>query len=370
MMLTVNVSKQQLESLYVGQGLTIRQCAEVLGLPTSGGISWRLRKYGIAARPQLQVDKFHGGAKPREKHKVTVHCAYCGRKLERYPSLIQERNFCNFACKGEWQRKEILGQCFGMLTVTEPAGKDGHNHLLWKCACECGGEKVVNSSALLGGLVKSCGCQRHPKGELNHKWKGGKCIEVKCANPGCGNTKLVFPGHKKAYGYFFCSETCKGEYRSKLIRGENHPKWKPRIETACAYCGESLTITATRNRLYAKSFCNVACQGKWISENKVADNNPNWRGGKSFEPYPITWNFRLREAIRNRDGRMCQVCGKAENGERLAIHHIDYDKKNIVPENLVALCHTCHCKTNSNREGWREFFSLLMEFPDRQQIAV
>ncbi len=50
MRLTVNVTKQQLESLYNGQGLTVRQCANALGLPTHGGISWRLKKYGIAAR--------------------------------------------------------------------------------------------------------------------------------------------------------------------------------------------------------------------------------------------------------------------------------------------------------------------------------
>lgn len=54
----MDITKEQLEDLYIKQGLTVRQCAEVVGLPTHGGIVWRLNKFGIKARPQLQVDKF------------------------------------------------------------------------------------------------------------------------------------------------------------------------------------------------------------------------------------------------------------------------------------------------------------------------
>jgi 5-methylcytosine-specific restriction endonuclease McrA len=60
--------------------------------------------------------------------------------------------------------------------------------------------------------------------------------------------------------------------------------------------------------------------------------------------------------IRNRDGRKCLVCGIGENGLRHDVHHIDYDKRNIVPENLVTLCHSCHMKTIYNREPWKAFF--------------
>jgi hypothetical protein len=343
--------------------------------------SWRLKKFGIASRPgKFQAGNQSGGnvgkngvdANGWKGGKQVVPCTQCGKRLERFPSLIRENNFCNFVCRGEWQQPDLSGKRFGLLTAVQQAKRDSHNHIQWQCLCECGGEKTVRTGDLISGLVKSCGCMAHPKGEANHKWTGGKNIEVMCANPGCNNTKMVYPCHKKAYGHFFCSDKCKGEYRSKVIRGENHPKWKPRIEVSCAFCGENLTITATRKRLYGKSFCNVDCQGKWISENKAGSNNANWRGGKSFEPYPTTWNFRLREAIRDRDGRECQVCGKAENGERLAVHHIDYEKTNIAPENLVALCHTCHCKTVTNRDQWQAFFISQRDGlrTGMQQIAV
>jgi hypothetical protein len=97
--------------------------------------------------------------------------------------------------------------------------------------------------------------------------------------------------------------------------------------------------------------------GKWRSENGHGPQNGNWRGGLSFEPYPVTWNHKLREMIRERDGRTCQACGEKENGTRLAVHHIDYDKANVEQQNLVSLCHKCHVKTNGCREEWVKFFS-------------
>lgn len=92
-------------------------------------------------------------------------------------------------------------------------------------------------------------------------------------------------------------------------------------------------------------------------------NNGQWKGGISFEPYPTTWNFRLREAIRDRDGRKCRACGVLENGKRHHVHHVDYCKENILPDNLVSLCNSCHGKTNSNHSQWQEFFTQQNQTP-------
>lgn len=358
----MNVTKHQLENLYVGQGLTVRQCAAALGLPTSGGISWRLKKFGIPARPQLQVDKFHGGAHPREKHRVTVLCMQCGEHLRKYPSKTHDKNFCNHACKGEWRRQNLSGKRFGLLTVVRMGERDRWNHIQWECLCDCGGKKTTRTANLLNGSVASCGCLNHKTGKANPRWKGGK-IDIKCANPSCSKMKCVWPSQDGIYEKRFCSIKCYGEYAasSGIRRGENSPRFVERLKVHCAYCGETLVKTATSKRLYAMSFCGRDCRSKWNAANYLAHKNPNWRGGKSFEPYPTTWNFRLREAIRDRDGRSCQICGMAENGKRLAVHHIDYDKKNIAPRNLISLCHLCHCKTNSKRDYWQAFFEEQRE---------
>ena len=84
----------------------------------------------------------------------------------------------------------------------------------------------------------------------------------------------------------------------------------------------------------------------------------NWRGGISFNPYPLGWNKTHREQIRYRDGYVCQFCGipEAECLKRLSVHHIDYDKDNIKEDNLISLCTRCHSKTNYNRKYWRELW--------------
>ena len=48
------------------------------------------------------------------------------------------------------------------------------------------------------------------------------------------------------------------------------------------------------------------------------------------------------------------------NTEKLCIHHIDYDKKNNNPENLITLCNSCHTKTNiKNRDYWKNYYSEI-----------
>lgn len=83
--------------------------------------------------------------------------------------------------------------------------------------------------------------------------------------------------------------------------------------------------------------------------------------------YPDTFNDALKEAIRERDGRVCFLCGisEIELGRRLYVHHIDYDKANINPENLISLCGQCHTKTNRKRDHWMSVFSVLLR-PRRQ----
>ena len=86
---------------------------------------------------------------------------------------------------------------------------------------------------------------------------------------------------------------------------------------------------------------------------------PNWQGGLSYEPYSPTFRESLKEEIRKRDGYLCQECFRTqdENGEKLSVHHIDYDKKNCARENLISLCGKCHLKTNYGRKEWTAYFA-------------
>jgi hypothetical protein len=86
------------------------------------------------------------------------------------------------------------------------------------------------------------------------------------------------------------------------------------------------------------------------------------RGGTGI-PYELSeygpeFDNSLKEQVRFREGYKCKICGcsQLENGSQLDCHHIDYNKKNNNTNNLVALCDTCHLKTNHNRKYWINYF--------------
>jgi len=84
----------------------------------------------------------------------------------------------------------------------------------------------------------------------------------------------------------------------------------------------------------------------------MGEDNPNWQGGISFEPYSVDWVDTLKRSIRERYKYICQICNSYGNN----IHHVDYNKKNCNPSNLICLCRSCHCKTNFDREKWTKYF--------------
>ena len=94
---------------------------------------------------------------------------------------------------------------------------------------------------------------------------------------------------------------------------------------------------------------------------KTGELASNWQDGKSFEIYPKEFNKELKQQILERDNYTCQYPGCTEIHDRLHVHHIDYDKKNSNPENLVILGTSCHTKTNGkNRQYWTEFYQNIM----------
>ena len=99
---------------------------------------------------------------------------------------------------------------------------------------------------------------------------------------------------------------------------------------------------------------------RW-SDGMMGENNPQWRGGISFEPYDPGFNTEKKLAVRARDRFTCMFCGKPEIDQAHCVHHIDYDKKNSEMDNLITLCSNCHPKTNTNREYWTTVLSEIVQ---------
>ena len=111
---------------------------------------------------------------------------------------------------------------------------------------------------------------------------------------------------------------------------------------------------------------NAGMRGKHLSEEtkrKISlanrgEKNYFWKGGiTSFEPYSIDWTETLRRSIRERDRYTCQLCGKEP---AVSVHHIDYNKKNCNPTNLITLCKNCSSKVNFKRTYWKKYFIKRM----------
>jgi len=168
------------------------------------------------------------------------------------------------------------------------------------------------------------------------------------------------------------TDTKKGYIKGQSIRfinghngsGVNNPKWKGMVKVNCAWCGKEKDIipySITRSNNF---FCDFQCHGKWKGNNIVGKNNPNWQGGLSFEPYcPIFSGEEFKESIRERDARKCQnpYCyGNIRLNHALSVHHIDYDKKECRPDNLITLCLGCNNRANKDREWHTAWYQAIL----------
>ena len=79
---------------------------------------------------------------------------------------------------------------------------------------------------------------------------------------------------------------------------------------------------------------------------------------RSQYPYGSDWTPKLRKQIAERDNFTCQMCHEILP-DKIATHHIDYDKNNNESSNLIFLCKYCHGKTNTNRVFWEQYFTEL-----------
>jgi endogenous inhibitor of DNA gyrase (YacG/DUF329 family) len=183
----------------------------------------------------------------------------------------------------------------------------------------------------------SISCSNAPGNDKGKgSWKGGK-VEVKC--PVCGKKQLKYPSQAISP---CCSRHCGREWR----------KSKNRRVVTCTNCGDKYTVHLSRAIRSELQFCSRRCMGEWSTVHFSGVNSANWRGGKSFEPYPITFNNPFKRLIRERDNYTCAIC----KGYGNCVHHINYVKDDTNPENCVTLCRKCHGKTNSNREYWQSLF--------------
>jgi hypothetical protein len=167
-------------------------------------------------------------------------------------------------------------------------------------------------------------------------------------NKGKRNLRQSGPRHWN-WGGKMPQESIEKMRQTKIGKKQTLDHVEKRVEGRKGYTHSEDTrkkISETNRRLFANG----------LRDRRASEDNPCWKGADHPRAYPSTWNFRLREMIRERDGRECLICGAPENGRRHDVHHQDYDKSNLDPSNLKTLCIPCHRKTVHMEKYWRKIF--------------
>ena len=143
------------------------------------------------------------------------------------------------------------------------------------------------------------------------------------------------------------------------LMGNTNPAKRPEVREKISKKNKIIVKNLWKNPEYRKMMSDAhkgyempQSQRDKIGNAQKGEKHWNWQDGISFEPYSIDWTEILRRSIRERDNYICQLCRQYGN----TVHHIDYDKKNCNPKNLITLCISCNIKVNKNRKYWTNYF--------------
>ncbi len=90
------------------------------------------------------------------------------------------------------------------------------------------------------------------------------------------------------------------------------------------------------------------------------ENNCNWAGGD--KEYCNVWQDRqFKSDIRSRDHNICQNPYCFKTTTKLSIHHINYDKMDCHPKNLITVCVGCNSRANKDRNWHFEWYSSIID---------
>lgn len=96
----------------------------------------------------------------------------CGNQCIKTTTALHREGIHSCGCYNKEQasqlnKKDLVGQTFGLLTVIEELPERKNNCVVWLCQCKCGNIIKVATNSLTSGNTSSCGCINYSIGEAN-----------------------------------------------------------------------------------------------------------------------------------------------------------------------------------------------------------
>ena len=197
-----NISKEELEDLYINQGYSTRDLAKYFNVGQTT-IRRKMIKYEIKSRTSKEgknTDKYKEKKRKLAEYykeeyskralesgnRITKICPICGKEFSKPKS--QESIYCSIKCAGKAIEKDNT--------------------------CNRCGKILANKYA------KYCPeCLSIVKHEYYYKR-----VETKCAY--CGKTLYVTPSRIRNHEFLYCNSNCMAKDYERRFSGENSPTWK------------------------------------------------------------------------------------------------------------------------------------------------
>ena len=194
-----------------------------------------------------------------------------------------------------------------------------------KCNYGCDKEAIYQFKNKKWCCSKSANCcseniKKNKKGNLNNKRSG---LQVK-----------VYRKRKCNY----CNEE---KFLIAVKKHENSCYLNPKNKKECPICNKPI------KNFSSNKTCSHSCSNTYF---RSGENHPFWKGNNISKQYrTICFIHHKKE---------CVICGE---DKIIAVHHLDEDKSNNDPENLIPLCPTHH-------QYWHSRFKYLVE--EKVQLYV
>jgi hypothetical protein len=210
---------------------------------------------------------------------------------------------------------DLTGKTFGKLTALEVVGRAKNRTILWRCRCSCGAETIVRANHLKHRHTTSCGCF-----------------------------------HKEKLTDLYVKDLTGQRFERLVVQSRSNKK-VGRAATWHCLCDCGNVIETTTSSLTTGHTKSCGC----LHFDTI------WKGGISCGPYCQNWTNEFKNYIKERDGNKCLNPYCYGGDGVLAVHHIDYNKKNCHPSNLITVCRSCNSRANKDRRWHKAWYQTIIK---------